>query len=114
MAIVNIDYLKPGMILNSDVKDINGRLLLTGGTELIEKHLCIFRAWGVTEADIQGLTDQDVEAFVTGKIDPLILEKAEKDLSEIFRHTDCNHPAIKELFRLCVLRKACHASEEIS
>jgi len=114
MAIVNIDYLKPGMILNSDVKDINGRLMLTAGTKLIEKHLYIFRAWGVTEADIKGITDEEVETLITKEVDPVILEKAEKELSNIFLHTDHNHPAIKELFRFCALRKARHVSEKIT
>jgi len=114
MAIVHIDYLKPGMVLNSDVRDINGRLILGAAAELTDKHLYIFRSWGVTEADIKGVTEEEVDAMETEEIPPLILEKAEKKLSEIFHHTDHNHPVIKELFRFCTLREARLISNEIT
>jgi hypothetical protein len=114
MAKINIEYLKEGMILNSDVKDINGRLILGAEAVLTEKHLYIFKSWGVTEADIKGITEEEVDVLVTEEIPPLILEKAEKKLGEIFRHTDHNHPVIKELFRFCTLREARLISNEIT
>jgi hypothetical protein len=113
MAKINIEYLKEGMILNSDVKDINGRLILGAEAVLTEKHLYIFKSWGVTEADIKGITEEEVDVLVTEEIPPPILEKAEKKLGEIFRHTDHNHTVIKELFRFCTLREARLISNEI-
>lgn len=106
MAIINLDYLRPGMILNSDVKDINGHLLLTSKTEITEKHLHVLRAWGITEVDVKGITKEDVETMITRDIDPVVLERAEDELSRIFRHTDRLHPAMKEIFRFCAIRKA--------
>jgi hypothetical protein len=114
VANINIDYLQPGMILNSDVKDINGRLLLGAEAELTEKHLYIFRVWGITEADIKGVTEEDVNDLVTEEVDPVILKEAERELNKIFLHTDQNHPAIKELLRYCALRKVRHVSGEIA
>lgn len=111
MANINTDYLQPGMILNSDVKDLNGCLLLGAETELTEKHIYIFRTWGITEADIKGVTEEDVEALVTEEVDPVRLKEAEVELNEIFRHTERSHPAIKELFRLCSLRNARYGSK---
>ncbi len=53
MAKINADYLQQGMVLNGDVHDLNGRLMLRAGTALTEKHLHILKTWGITEADIQ-------------------------------------------------------------
>jgi hypothetical protein len=114
MAIINIDYLKPGMILNSDVKDINGLLIITSGVEIAEKHLHILRAWGITEVDVKGITEEDVETMITRDIDPVILKRAEDELDGIFRHTDRSHPAIKEIFRFCAIRKAQNAEYKIN
>ncbi|MEW6569702.1 MAG: hypothetical protein AB1390_00795 [Nitrospirota bacterium] len=113
MANVHIDYLKPGMVLNSDVRAINGRLLLLAETELTEKHICIFKAWGITEVDVKGVTEKDVETFFTEQVDPVILIEAEKELKEIFRHTNRDQPAMRELFRSCTQRKARHESGQI-
>lgn len=114
MAIINLDYIKPGMVLNSDVKDINGRLLMTTGTELTEKHLHILKAWGITEVDIKGMTDEDVEEIIKKDVDPFILEQAENELNKIFIYTDRTHPAIKEIFRFCAIRKAQNAEYKIN
>ncbi|MGB9715375.1 MAG: hypothetical protein ACPL1G_03040 [Thermodesulfovibrionales bacterium] len=114
MAIINLEYLKPGMVLNNDVKDINGRLLMTAGTEIAEKHLHILKAWGITEVDIKGITEKEVEDLTKKDIDPFIFEQAENELNEIFIYTDKTHPAIREIFRLCAIRKAKNAEYKIN
>ncbi|MBT0666245.1 hypothetical protein KI809_18190 [Geobacter pelophilus] len=109
MANIAIDNLVAGMVLKSNVCDRSGRLLLPEGAELTEKHLQIFRTWGILEAEIVG--DSDSEA--TGQddeIDPEVLAEAEAAVKPLFVHNDLEHPAIKELLRLCIARKALHAS----
>jgi hypothetical protein len=109
LANVAIDNLVAGMVLKSNVCDRSGRLLLPEGAELTEKHLQIFRTWGILEAEIVG--DSDSEA--TGQddeIDPEVLAEAEAAVKPLFVHNDLEHPAIKELLRLCIARKALHAS----
>lgn len=105
MANVAIEYVKPGMVLDSDVKDRNGRLLLQAGTEIKEKHINIFRTWGIPEVDIHGITKEDVAPAMSEQADPELLLKAEEDLKKIFGYTDQEHPMIKELLRLCTLRR---------
>lgn len=106
MANINVEYLQPGMVLNGDVKDLNGCLLLTAGTKLTEKHLYILRSWGIAEADIQSVTREEVEATVHEEVDPVKLIDAQNELRTIFSHTERDHPVIRELFRVCALRKA--------
>lgn len=111
MAIVTIDNLAPGMTLRSNVCDRSGRLLLPAGNELTEKHLKIFRTWGVIEADIAG-DDPGVadQPFSGDDIDPERLAEAESAIAALFVHNDPEHPAIRELMCLCVQRRLGHAS----
>lgn len=111
MAIIPIDNLAAGMVLKSNVCDRSGRMLLPAGGELTERHLKIFRTWGVLEADIVGddgaETTQD---FIIEDIDPARLAEAEEQVRWIFRRNDLEHPAIKELMRLCITRKVTDVS----
>jgi hypothetical protein len=99
------------MVLRKDVCDRSGRMLLPAETELTEKHLQIFRTWGVLEAEIAGDSDNDAGGQVTDDIDPEVLAEAEAHVRPLFMHNDAEHPAIKELLRLCIARKATHASQ---
>ncbi len=53
MVTIEIEGLKPGMILGEDIRDGNGRLILGKGLPVREKHLRIFRIWGVNRVRIQ-------------------------------------------------------------
>lgn len=107
MAIVSIDNLEAGMTLQSDVRDRSGRLLLPQGSELAEKHLKVFRTWGVTEADIimaaDSITSED--SSITINIDPELLAQAEQEIDRLFRNNDPQHPMIHELRKICLERR---------
>ena len=110
MAIIPIDHLEAGMNLKTDVCDRSGRLLLPAGTELSDKHLKVFRTWGVAEADITIDGDDGCEsppATTTG--DPEVIAAAQEAVERLFIHNDPQHPLIHELIRICVARKVRHA-----
>ena len=108
MGKVNLDDIKPGMKLEKDVQERSGRVLLRAGTEITERHLNIFRTWGVAEADIktdiESMSREEAAAQAARDLDPEVLEAAEEFISPLFVHTDANHAAVRELKRLCVLR----------
>jgi len=106
MASVNVAQIEPGMVLADDLKDQNGRFLLAKGVELSTKHLKIMKTWGVVEADIEGVSDQEMGEKQTADIDPKILEKAEEIEKLRFKFSDLEHEAIQHLLRICVLRRA--------
>jgi hypothetical protein len=112
VALVHIDNLAPGMVLARNVCDRSGRLLLPAGAELSEKHFGIFRMWGILEAEIVGESPatEDHETPVNLELDPVALAKAREEVEILFVHNDFEHPAIKELMRLCVDRRAARAS----
>lgn len=110
MGKVAIDSIETGMILAADVFDRSGRMLLGAGVELTQKHLVIFRTWGVLEADIEGLGSDEARDQVPSDVDPTELAAAELALVPLFRHTNREHPAIIELVRLAALRKVQHGT----
>ena len=111
MANINLEDIQPGMILESDVKDRNGRVLLGTGISITAKHLQIFKMWGITEADIRGIRKEEVVARVVSQFDPVLLQGVEDRIRESFRRTDKTHPFIGELVRLLTIRFARRDSE---
>lgn len=107
MGMVPLDNLAVGMVLAADVRDRTGRMLLGAGAPLSDKHLMIFRTWGVAEADIEGV-DDDATPALPAQVDPAALAAAEEALRPLFRHANLDHPAIREILRLGALRKAIH------
>ncbi|MDD2736134.1 MAG: hypothetical protein PHF56_19560 [Desulfuromonadaceae bacterium] len=110
MGTVAIENIETGMVLASDVRDRSGRMLLGAGAELTQKHLVIFRTWGILEADIEGQGSNDAAGQIPADVDPLELAAAEQALAPLFRHTNLNHPVIIELLRLAALRKVQHVT----
>jgi hypothetical protein len=107
---VAIESLETGMVLASDVHDRSGRMLLGAGSELTQKHLIIFRTWGVLDADIAGQGSVEASDQIPEDVDPLELAAAEQALAPLFRYTNRLHPAIIELMWLAALRKVQHGS----
>lgn len=106
MGKVNLDDIKPGMKLEKDVQERSGRVLLRAGTEITERHLNIFRTWGVVEADIESMSHEEAAAQAARELDPEVLKAAEASIEPLFAHTDANHAVVRELKRLCILRHA--------
>lgn len=110
MGKVAIENIEVGMVLAGDVHDRSGRLLLGAGAELTQKHLVIFRTWGVLEADIEGQGSENSCDAIPADVDPLELAAAEREIAPLFCHTNINHPAIIELIRIAALRKVQHVA----
>ncbi len=102
MAFVDLDEVKPGMVLKSDVATSKGHLLLIAGTELSTKHLRILKGRDITIVDIIGADDlYDTEDTTVAQILPI---EATAPITELFANTDTAHPFMKELMRLCKKR----------
>jgi hypothetical protein len=106
MGILHIDSIAEGMILAADIHDRSGRLLLNEGAVLSQRHIRMLMTWGVSEAYIAGIDSQEADSATSEEIDPARLRNAEEELRPIFRNVNLAHPAMVELFRLCLARKA--------
>lgn len=104
MGRVSIDNLKAGMVLGEDATS-GSNTLLAGGATLTDKHIEIFRSWGVDSVEIDGISDADINAEQMKVIDTRKIQATEKLLSPYFSLNNMKHPFIAELFRLSTLYK---------
>ncbi len=101
---VNVDDLKIGMILHSDLLDSRGRFLLGRGSQIEEKHIRVMKIWGITAADVEGVNKESINKEALAQIDPTILKEARSWVDSIFSCSDKSHEALEELKRLCIIR----------
>ena len=101
MINIHINDLQQGMVLADAVKDVSGRLLLAKGKTIQPDHLRIFKIWGVTDVSVRGNYNRVEEN--SPQLDLEQIERIKEYTLPAFRHTDIEHPAIKEIFRLSVL-----------
>ncbi|MDH3884508.1 MAG: HDOD domain-containing protein [Desulfobacterales bacterium] len=107
MGTIHINKLKPGMVLDEEVRDINGRLLLKKGKNIQSAHIRIFRIWGVTEVNICG--NNGSKNTPDGNVNPEEIEKIKEYTHNLFCHADLEHPALKEIFRISVQFRSKHS-----
>jgi hypothetical protein len=109
VASVQIDNLVPGMVLRKNVTDRSGRMLLPEGATLEARHFAIFRMWGVLDVEVTDESEPEPdEPALTDQADPALLAEASAEVNRLFAHNDPEHPAIRELIRICVSRRAAH------
>ncbi len=54
MIPINIEDLKPGMVLSKPVRNPQGVLLLDAGSKITKKNIRIFKSWGVIDLFVKG------------------------------------------------------------
>ncbi len=106
MGIISLDDIKSGMMLASDLIGANGRFLLPKGTVLEEKHLRVFKIWGVTQADIRGMDREKADAEMESELDQQDLERSKEFVTALFRFADPENTFLGELKRVCIKRFA--------
>ncbi len=105
MKNINVSELIEGMVLSKDAVDIRGRVILSAGNYIKDKHIKIFKSWGISKVCIEGDLKKENSQKSCDKKDPRITELVEKEMKELYKFTDKRHPAIKELFDLSTERK---------
>lgn len=117
MALLGIGEIDAGMVLADDLRSPNGRMILPKGSVIQDKHLRIFKTWGVTEADIEGVSREEAQAQAQAqaRISPENLQNAEAYVHRFLPSAmqgqdednggDAPHP-MSEIRRVMVLRVA--------
>jgi HD-like signal output (HDOD) protein len=88
-----VSDLVTGMRLREDVTDRHGRLIISAGTTLHERHLRALKLWGVSEVRVHG------DSLV-----PPPSREPPDSLLGLFALSDLNHPMIAEIIRCLQLR----------
>ncbi len=105
MKNISVSDLCEGMVLSKDAVDIRGRVILSAGNFIKDKHKNIFKSWGISKVCVEGDNKEERGKKTTDQIDPQISKVVEKEIKELYKFTDKRHPAIKELFDLSMERK---------
>jgi HD-like signal output (HDOD) protein len=92
-----------GMVLDRDVVDKRGRLVVPAGVTITDRHVNAFKVWGITEIVIT--SDDDAPASV-GIVDEAQLRAIAEQFDDLFKLTDKAHPAIVEIRKVCLLRRS--------
>ena len=94
------------MVLDADVTDANGLLLLAAGMKLTGQHVGVLKMREVSVVTVRGSAQAPPLTQSFSKIKTEQLDKTQRDLDLLFKHTDRAHPAMAELHRLCLKRRA--------
>lgn len=84
MGRVHTDNLTPGMKLTADLLGPRGILILPRGAVLTGKSIQTIKIWGISEADVEGISEEDIAKREMSRIDPEILRKAEERTEYLF------------------------------
>ena len=82
MARMELTKAQPGMRLLKAVQTLQGLTLLREGEVITEKHLVIFKSWGIRELDVE-VPDGDGDGAEV-PIDAALLATVEADLTQRF------------------------------
>ena len=106
MKSLKIKALREGMVTAAEVKDRMGRTLLTSGQAITAQNLKTMKAWGITDVAIEDSrkpekVSREVEEKRGVKAPPAIVKEQEA----LFKYSDRRHPAVAELYNVCLARK---------
>ncbi len=107
MARMVLDTLNPGMRLEKPVFNLHGVLLLKAGEALTAKHLEMFKAWGIREADVVGAQGEQPAVAPQAELPPEILAQARAAATQRFRRAEpAGDPVLAEILRIATRRLA--------
>ena len=110
MGILNINDLKEGMTLAADVKNKHGNIMIKQGMTLTEKHIMLLKAWGITDADVEGADRDRLHQEEMRTVSPEVIAAIENELKAIFPPVDGNE-LMSEIYRIARKLKIRQAME---
>jgi len=97
--------LRPGLLLASPVRDVNGRLLMSVGTCLNDRYIGVLKAWGVGDVAIQGEGESGLDEPEEDLPEELVA-KARDIVTARLARNDPGNSFIHEVSQLAVARTA--------
>ena len=93
------------MVVVTDVKNMDGMLLIPAGCTLSERQINILQAWGVEEIEVQA-SSASHDADPLAKLSPDVIEKIKAEIRSLFWDSDDSNPFFAELCRILLERRA--------
>jgi HD-like signal output (HDOD) protein len=108
MTLVSIEQLDPGMILAEDIKDMNGRMLISSGVRIEAQHIRVLKMWGICEVSVEG--DDPVPEESQSDVNTEQMDLAGREIVKTFADLDLENPTIKEIVKLSIPYRALRPS----
>src|SRR5688500_12667795 len=105
MPRVKTELLQEGMVVSSDVKDLDNMLLIPKGCRLTARQIGILQAWGVPQIEVAASAAID-DTDLLAKMPPEQVEKLSQELRATFWKADDADLVFAELFKLLLRRRA--------
>jgi hypothetical protein len=109
MPRVRLEQIAEGMVVTTDVKNMDDMLLIPSGCALTARHITILRTWGIADVQVEGA---DEDSMATMKLSPEALEKIQKSLRAEFWQFDESSAVQQEIFKLALRNRARAAVSE--
>jgi hypothetical protein len=108
MPKIKTESLQEGMVVTTDVKNMDNMLLIPAGCALTEKHINILNAWGIPEIQVQSSDSAEDSKDILQKLSPATLAKMTAELHAIFWEPIDKNPIQREVFDFVLRRAARH------
>lgn len=112
MSRIKTEQLKEGMVVVTDVKNMDDMLLIPAGAKLTSRQIGILQSWGVLEIEVklaEGMGDTDI----VSKLAPEALAKLTAETRAIFWRPDDKDPVFAETFKLLVRRRLSRGNSNV-
>ena len=113
MPKIRIDLIQEGMVVVSDVKNIDNMLLIPAGCTLSERQINILKAWGVNEVEVVA-SEASEDTDILTKLSPEEVEKLSAEVKERFWRVDESNPVFTEIFILILQRRVRATRSELA
>ena len=106
MPKIKLASVHEGMVVTTDVKNMDHMLLISAGCVLTEKHINVLHAWGIAEVRIESGTAVDDSGDILQEIPAEVLEHIRIELTSIFWEPIDKSSVQAEAFDLVLRRRA--------
>jgi hypothetical protein len=110
MPKIKIDFIQEGMVVGSDVKNIDNMLLVPAGSALTERQINILKAWGVIEVEVIA---RETGSSPLAKLPSEELDRLLTEVRERFWEVDETNPVFMEIFKLVLHRHVRSNADEL-
>ncbi len=112
MRRISVSKIRPGMILDEDVTNTDGRRLFSRNLKLTKKEIRTLKMWGIPEVSIQTAPDlqeqRDTEKNESENVEAIAF------LDRWFQKNDIKNPVIDTVYQICLDRFENNKSEMVS
>jgi len=106
MPNVKLEALQVGMIVTTDVRNMDNMLLIPSGCALTERQIDVLNAWGIPEIQVQACDGPEDPPDILEQLPPGMLAQISEELKAAFWEPIENNLVQKDVFDLMLRRKA--------